>query len=320
MPKSLPTGSIIQLGRFTWTTLWQIMMAQLAPRSTDGKYLRPESAFRQVINADSRYPAQAGRYRLFVGMSCPWAHRTLLVRALKGLESVISVSLTLPSPENGGWLLATPDRHGSRLIDVYRSAVPNYSGRATVPVLWDDETQTIVNNESSEIIKQLNSEFNSFATNPELDLYPIAGREGIDRWNDVIYHSINNGVYRCGFAQTQTAYDQAVSELFDQLDTIEIHLGLNEFLWGDRLTLADVRLFTTLIRFDMVYYSLFKCSRRRIRDYANLSRYVQSIYHLPGIAETCDFSTIQQDYFSSLFPLNPGNIIPTDVDMSWLSR
>ena len=318
MPKSLPTPSIIQLGRFTWTTMWQIMMAQLAPRSKDGKYLRPESAFRQVINADSPYQAQAGRYRLFVGMSCPWAHRTLIVRALKGLEAVIPVSLAVPSPENGGWLLANPDRYGKTLMEVYQSATPNYSGRATVPMLWDEQTQTIVNNESADIIKILNADFNAFATNSELDLYPSAGRETIEQWNEQVYNRINNGVYRCGFAQTQVAYDEAVGELFNQLDTIEIHLDHNPFLWGNQITLADVRLFTTLIRFDIVYYSLFKCSRRRIRDYTNLSRYVQHIYHLPGIPETCNFSTIQQDYFRNLFPLNPGSILPTEVDMSWL--
>ncbi len=297
--------------------MWQIMMSQLAPRSTSGEYIRPESAFRNSL--ESEQPDQAGRYRLFIGMSCPWAHRTLIVRALKGLDTAISISLTVPSPDDGGWLLAEPYRDCRSLADLYQLTSPGYQGRSTVPTLFDEQTQTIINNESAEIIEILNSKFNQLATNPELDLYPAAGREKIDRWNVQIYPKVNNGVYRCGFAQSQVAYDAAVAELFEMLDTIETHLENHSFLWGEQITLADVRLFTTLIRFDLVYYSLFKCNRRRIRDYAHLSRYVQRIYQLPGVAETCDFQAIQRDYYSSLFPLNPGGIVPTAVDMSWLS-
>jgi glutathionyl-hydroquinone reductase len=319
MSKNLPSKSLIQLGRFTWTTMWQIMMAQMAPPNPSGEYIRPESAFHDRIGPNSTYLPATGRYRLFVGMGCPWAHRTLIVRGLKGLETVVGVSLTKPSPEDGGWRLAEPEPGCERLAQLYRLAMPGYKGRSTVPVLWDDQTQTIVNNESAEIIEILNAELNQFATNPALDLYPVAGQANIDRWNQQIYHSVNNGVYRCGFAQSQAAYDLAVNELFAMLDTIEVHLASQVFLWGEQVTLADVRLFTTLIRFDLVYSSLFKCSRQRIRDYANLSRYLRQIYQLPGVAATCDFAAIQQDYYGNLFPLNPGGIMPIGVDMSWLN-
>jgi glutathionyl-hydroquinone reductase len=320
MPKNLPAPSLIQLGRFTWTTMWQIMMAQLAPPSQAGEYIRPESAFHDRVSPATQYPPEAGRYRLFVGMSCPWAHRTLIVREMKGLTTVISVSFTRPAPSVGGWLLAEPYHHHDRLSQLYQQAAPHYQGRATVPVLWDDHTQTIVNNESAEIIEILNSEFNQFASSPTLDLYPATERENIDRWNEQIYDSINNGVYRCGFAQSQSSYDVAVNQLFTMFDRLESHFENHPYLCMAQLTLADVRLFTTLIRFDLVYHNLFKCSRSKIRDYLNLSRYLRQIYHLPGIAQTCDFPAIQHDYYSSLFPLNPGNIVPIAVDMSWLEQ
>jgi glutathionyl-hydroquinone reductase len=307
---------IIKLGRLTWTTMWQVMMSQLAPRSKAGAYERPESAFRGTIDPADQAPG--GRYRLFVGMGCPWAHRTLLVRVLKGLEGSIGVSLVVPSPEDGGWLLAKPERSCQSLAELYKWAMPGYQGRSTVPVLFDDAIQKVINNESAEIIEILNASFNHLATHPELDLYPEAGRAEIDRWNDQIYPAVNNGVYRCGLAQSQAAYDTAVQELFDMLDTIEAHLTDRAFLVGEQISLADVRLFPTLIRFDLAYYSLFKCSRRRIRDYANLSQYVRRIYQMPGIAATCDFGVIQQDYYGNLFPLNPGGIVPTAVDMGWL--
>jgi glutathionyl-hydroquinone reductase len=315
---ALPAKFLIIAGRTVWTTLWQTMMAQLAPRDRGGAYVRPESEFRATIAADSPHPAAAQRYRLFVGMTCPWAHRTLLVRALKGLESAIAVSFVLPSPDDGGWRLAEVYSGCDRLAQLYQLARPNYQGRSTTPVLWDEQLQTIVNNESAEIIEILNSQLNELAANSELDLYPVAGRADIDRWNEAIYHKINNGVYRCGFAQTQAAYDEAVSNLFGMLDTIEAHLASHQFLWGERITLADVRLFPTLIRFDVVYYGLFKCCRNRVRDFPNLSRYVRSIYHMPGVAATCNFVAMRRDYYGSLFPLNPGGIVPIGMDMSWL--
>jgi glutathionyl-hydroquinone reductase len=315
MPSKLPMKPIIKLGRLTWTTLWQVMMSQLAPSSKAGAYERPESAFRGTIDATT---ATAGRYRLFVGMGCPWAHRTLLVRVLKGLESAIGVSIVVPSPDDGGWLLAKPERSCQSLAEFYQWTTPGYKGRSTVPILFDDAKQKIVNNESAEIIELLNAEFNHLAAHPELDLYPEAEREAIDRWNEQIYPAVNNGVYRCGLAQSQAAYDTAVQELFDMLDTIEAHLADRPFLVGEQISLADVRLFPTLIRFDLAYYGLFKCSRRRIRDYPHLSQYVRRIYQMPGIAATCDFKVIQQDYYGNLFPLNPGGIVPMAVDMGWL--
>jgi len=309
----MPPKLIIQLGRFVWTTMWKMMMSNLAPRDASGAYLRPESQFRDRIGSKS-YPAASGRYKLFVGMSCPWAHRTLITRALKGLESTIDISIVSPSPENGGWILGKPEFGCTTLAELYRLAKPGYKGRSTVPVLWDCETNTIVNNESSEIIVMLNAEFNEFTTHPEIDLYPESLRDEIDSWNLKTYNSVNNGVYRCGFAQTQEAYEIACNELFAMLDTIDKTLEKNRYLCGDTLTLADIRLFTTLFRFDAAYYGIFKCSRRRIQDYENLGAYVRDIYQLPGVAETCDLQAVKRDYYGNLFPLNPGGIIPIDSD------
>jgi putative glutathione S-transferase len=188
-----------------------------------------------------------------------------------------------------------------------------------VPVLWDKQTKTIVNNESSEIIVMLNSQFNDFATNPSLNLYPDNLHEKIVKWNDQIYHSVNNGVYRCGFAQTQEAYEECCHQLFATLDEIDQILSNNRYLCGDCLTLADIRLFTTLIRFDIAYYGIFKCNRKRIADYQNLSGYMREIYQLPGVQETCNLDAVKQDYYGNLFPLNPGGIIPVGFDISSLN-
>ena len=309
----MPPKLIIQLGRFVWTTLWRIMMSKLAPRDTSGAYIRPESQFRDRIGG-SAYPAASGRYKLFVGMGCPWAHRTLVTRALKGLESAIAVSIVSPSPENGGWILDKPELGCSTLAELYRLAKPSYTGRSTVPVLWDCETNTIVNNESSEIIVMLNGEFNEFAAHLEVDLYPDLLRDEIDSWNLKTYNSVNNGVYRCGFAQTQSAYELACNQLFTTLDAIDKTLEKNRYLCGDTLTIADIRLFTTLFRFDAVYYGIFKCSRRRIHDYINLGAYLRDVYQLPGVADTCDLEAVKRDYYGNLFPLNPGGIIPIESD------
>ncbi|MCU0552582.1 MAG: glutathione S-transferase family protein [Leptolyngbya sp. Prado105] len=299
----MPPKILIQLVRFIWTTLWRIMMSKLAPKDTSGAYVRPDSKFRnQTVNA------APNRYKLFVGMGCPWAHRTLVTRALKGLEDIISVSIVIPSPENGGWILEKPELGCTTLAELYRLAKPGYKGRSTVPVLWDCETNTIVNNESSEIIVILNSAFNEFAK--EIDLYPETLKPEIDAWNQKIYPTVNNGVYRCGFAQTQEAYEIACRELFAMLDTIDETLSTHRYLCGDTLTLADVRLFTTLFRFDAVYYGIFKCSIRRIQDYEHLSVYLNDLYKLPGVAETCDLDSVKRDYYGNLFPLNPGGIIP----------
>jgi putative glutathione S-transferase len=296
------------------------MMAQLAPASKSGDYQRPESEFRHQVASGEAYPPAANRYSLIVGMGCPWAHRTLVTRALKGLEDAITIISVVPSPNEGCWVFEKPFQGCRTLPELYRQAQPGYGGRSTVPVLWDSQAQTIVNNESAEIIVILNEAFNDWAAHPEVDLYPEDGRTVIDGWNDRIYHAVNNGVYRCGFAQSQAAYDRACGELFDTLDAVEAELQNHPYLCGDAITLADVRLFTTLFRFDGVYYSLFKCNRRRIQDYPHLSQYLGRIYQLPGVAATCDIEAVKQDYYGNLFPLNPGGIIPAGPDMTYLTE
>ena len=316
--KSLPSTVIIRLGKFVWTTMWQIMMSKLAPPSKKGEYIRPESQFRQTIGTDAGnpYPPAPKRYTLFVGLGCPWAHRTLVVRALKGLDEVIGVSIVSPSSDQGIWVFEKPEAGCHTLPELYQLAQSGYSGRSTVPVLWDNQTKTIVNNESAEIIVMLNSQFNQFPQNSVLDLYPEDLKSAIAEWNDKIYHRVNNGVYRCGFAQSQEAYDKACDELFTTLNEIDAVLETNRYLCGDRVTLADVRLFTTLFRFDIVYYGLFKCNRRRIKDYQNIGPYLRDLYQLPGVADTCDLESVKRDYYGNLFPLNPGGIIPSGPDVS----
>jgi putative glutathione S-transferase len=251
-----------------------------------------------------------------VGLGCPWAHRTLLVRALKGLENAISVTIASPAGDKGIWVFEDEQERCNTLPELYNLAQPGYNGRATVPVLWDEETKTIVNNESADIIIILNTEFNHFAKNPNLDLYPEQLKAKIDQWNEKIYHTVNNGVYRCGFAQTQEAYEKACQELFTTLDEIDNTLSTSPYLCGESVTLADVRLFTTLFRFDIVYYGLFKCNLRRIKDYKYLSVYLQDLYQLPGIADTCNLEAVKKDYYGNLFPLNPGGIIPLGPDIN----
>lgn len=319
MGKSLPPKAIIGLGKFVWTTMWNLMMSNMAPRSKEGAYVRPDSQFRQTIaGSDSPFPAVAQRYRLYVGLGCPWAHRTLVVRALKGLQAVIDVVVVQPSATEGGWVFESEHQGCKSLGDLYRLAQPGYEGRCTVPVLWDTQTQKIVNNESSEIIVILNTAFNDFAKQPDLDLYPEALRPTIDQWNDKIYHAVNNGVYRCGFAQTQAAYDQACHELFQVLDELDEALSTRRYLCGNTVMLADVRLFPTLFRFDVAYYGLFKCNRRRIQDYQYLGPYLRDLYQLPGVAETCNLEAVKQSYYGFLFPLNPGGIIPAGPDITSL--
>ncbi|TVQ46347.1 MAG: glutathione S-transferase family protein [Gloeocapsa sp. DLM2.Bin57] len=313
MPKtSLPPSYSIKAVKWLWVTLWQQMMSRIAPRDKLGAYIRPESEFRHFLSnePESRYKPACGRYRLYVGLGCPWAHRTLVVRAVKGLEEVIAVSIVVPAGDRGIWTLQQPEENCTTLPDLYRLAQPNYQGRCTVPVLWDSETKTIVNNESGDIIQILNADFNSWATNSELNLYPESLQTNIDHLSEKIYHSVNNGVYRCGFAQTQAAYNQAVTELFNTLTELEDLLTQQPYLCGETITLVDVRLFTTLFRFDLVYHGLFKCNYRRIVDYPNLSAYLTRIYSLPGVAATCNAEQIKQDYYGNLFPLNPGGIIP----------
>lgn len=321
MPKraALPPGLIVRTGKFVWNTMWHTMMSQMAPRSKKGDYVRPESSFRS-----RKISPETGRYRLIVGMSCPWAHRTLVTRALKGLEDAIALTIVYPSTDEGRWLFGTtpadelPFANCRSLPEFYSEASPGYKGRATVPVLWDSKTNTIVNNESAEIIELLNSEFGELATGQ--DLYPDSLKEEIDRLNQKIYTTVNNGVYKCGFAQTQAAYNQAVTELFATLDELDLILATSRYLCGSTLTLADIRLFTTLIRFDVAYHGIFKCNRRRISDYSHLSGYLADIYQMPGVAQTCDIDAVKRDYFGNLFPLNPGGIIPIGPGWDELKR
>ena len=318
--KSLPPSLVVKLGKFVWTTLWHLMMSRLAPRNQTGEYVRPSSQFRHSIGTEAENPYQpaAGRYCLIVGLGCPWAHRTLVVRALKGLSDGIAVSIASPSPDAGIWVLDSEFEGCQTLPELYQLANPGYNGRSTVPVLWDGENHAIVNNESAEIIVMLNSQFNDFAEYPTLNLYPEELQETIDNWNEKIYHAVNNGVYRCGFAQTQDAYNSSCDELFTTLDEIDTVLATKRYLCGDKVTLADVRLFTTLFRFDVVYYGLFKCNRHRIQDYKNLGLYLRDLYQLPGVAETCDLEAVKRDYYGNLFPLNPGGIIPSGPDLTSL--
>lgn len=315
---SLPPGLVVRLGKTVWNGLWQIMMSRLAPSDPDGAYTRPESEFRDGVEPEGTHPPVAGRYRLIVGMGCPWAHRTLVTRALKGLEDTIPLWRVSPSADEGIWLFDNPGSQWRSLPELYQTAKPGYPGRSTVPVLWDTETRTIVNNESADLIKILNGAFNAFATRAEVDLSPPDLQAQIETWNDRIYPTVNNGVYRCGFARTQAAYDDACNQLFQTLDDIDQHLAAHRFLCGDRLTLADVRLFTTLFRFDAVYHGLFKCDRRHLRDYPHLWPYARDIFQHPGVADTCDLDIVRRNYYGNLFPLNPGGIIPQGPDIrSW---
>lgn len=309
---SLPPGYTIRLVKWFWQTLWQQMMSRLASTNEKGEYIRPASSFRDRISNEAENPYQPSpqRYHLYVGFGCPWAHRALVTRALKGLEKTIPVQIVVPDGDRGIWVLTEARENCLSLPQLYKRAKPNYQGRCTVPVLWDTQTKTIVNNESAEIIEILNSQFNQWAEKPQLNLYPDHLQTQIDSLNEKIYETVNNGVYLCGFAQTQQAYDRAVTALFETLNELEAILANQTYLCGDQITLADVRLFTTLFRFDIVYYHLFKCTVRRIADYPHLSRYLKQIYCLPGVASTCDLEQIKKDYYHNLFPLNPGGIIP----------
>jgi len=269
-------------------------------KSTGGAFVRPESAFRDRV----RQPA-AGRYRLYVSKSCPWAHRTLIVRALKGLEKAIAVSYADPYMGENGWQF--PEGY---LHELYARAKPGYTGRVTVPTLWDEQEDRIVNNESAEIVRMLNREFDALARRKLEDLYPEKLRREIDWLNERIYRTVNNGVYRAGFATAQDKYEQAVSELFKTLDWLEKRMAKRRWLCGKRFTEADVRLFTTLVRFDAVYYSHFKCNLRRLVDYPNLWRWTRRVYALPGVKSTTDFKQIKDHYYRSMKQINPTQIVP----------
>ncbi len=282
---------------------------------TAGEFIRADSQFRDAVTADGAdgWPAEAGRYHLYVSLACPWAHRTIIYRKLKRLEDVISMSVVDPVIAEGGWAFRddyTDAVNGFAFLrDAYLRAKPDYSGRVTVPVLWDKRTGRIVNNESSEIIRMLNSEFNAF-TPVQTDFYPVALRREIDAVNAFVYERINNGVYKAGFAGSQHVFESAVTRLFAALDEIDARLGQSRYLVGDTLTEADWRLFTTLIRFDAVYVAHFKCNLKRIEEYPNLSGYVRDLYQQPGVAETVNLDHIKRHYFLSHRHLNPSGLVP----------
>ncbi len=288
---------------------------------TGGRFEREPTRFRRLITADgsSGFPAAAGRYHLYVSYACPWAHRTLIVRALKGLQAVIGISVVEPLMLANGWELAPgadPVHDARYLYEVYREADPTYSGRVTVPVLWDIVRSTIVNNESAEIIRMFNTAFNALgATGP--DLYPTHLWDEIDRLNDWIYTAINNGVYRAGFATTQAAYEEAFDTLFAALDALETRLTDRRYLCGSTITEADWRLFTTLVRFDAVYHGHFKCNRQRITDYPRLWGYVRDLYQVPGVADTVHFDHIKEHYYGSHRTINPAGIVPKGPDLDF---
>lgn len=293
-------------------------------KSSNGKFVRTEAQYRHWITrdgsagptGDAGFRAEPGRYHLYVSLACPWAHRTLIVRALKGLQDQISFDVVHPLMLEHGWTFdsdfsaATGDRVNQKqfMHQIYTLCESDYTGRVTVPVLWDKQNQTIVSNESSEIIRMLNTGFNEIGAT-DLDLCPQSLQSEIDHWNQFIYEPVNNGVYKAGFATTQAAYDEAVVKLFEHLDRLEERLTSRRYLVGEQLTETDIRLFTTLIRFDPVYVQHFKCDRRRIAEYPALANYLRDIYQLPGVAETCDLDHIRHHYYRSHPTINPHGII-----------
>jgi len=294
-------------------------------RTKDGHFIRPAPQFRNYVTADGSpgpsgsggFLAEPGCYHLYVSLACPWAHRALIFRKLKKLDDVVSVSITEPLYGKTGWEFgttmpgATPDSVNGKatLAEIYLLADPHYTGRVSVPVFWDKKRHTIVNNESSEIIRMLNSAFDAF-TDAHADYYPAPLRGEIDRINDLVYSTVNNGVYRAGFATTQAAYEEAACGVFSTLDRIEELLSRQRYLVGAQMTEADWRLFTTLVRFDAVYFSHFKCNIRRIADYPNLSNYLRELYQVPGIAETVSIDHIKRHYYGSQRNVNPTGIVP----------
>jgi len=289
-----------------------------------GRFKRESSQFRNWITPDGSpgpsgqggFKAESGRYHLYVAMACPWAHRTLIFRRLKGLQDMVGVSVVNPYMGENGWtfdpgrgVIADPIHGADYLYQVYQAADPGYTGRVVTPTLWDREKATIVSNESAEIIRMFNSAFDGVGA-AEGDCYPDALRDAIDDINERVYHNVNNGVYKAGFATSQQAYEEAVLALFDTLDELETLLGKQRYLVGDRLTEADWRLFTTLVRFDAVYHGHFKCNLRRLVDYHNLLNYTRELYQLPGIAETVDLESCKQHYYRSHKTINPHGVVP----------
>jgi putative glutathione S-transferase len=286
----------------------------------DGEFDRQETTFRNWVGEDERFPVEAGRYHLYICRACPWAHRTAMTRRLKGLEDVVSMSLVQPERYDDGWEFSEhhddPLYGASYLREIYTRADPAFTGRVTVPVLWDRERETVVNNESAEIMRMLDVAFDDLADN-DVDLYPEGARDEVDRLLDDIYEPINNGVYRAGFAGTQAAYEDAVSDLFDALDRYEAVLDDRRYLAGDVLTEADVAMFVTLVRFDDVYHTHFKCNRKAVHEYPNLWNYTKELYQLPGVAETVNMDHVRRHYYGSHGDLNPKRIVAVGPDLDF---
>ena len=301
-------------------------------KKSGGKFVRSDAGFRNWITADGSagpsgeggFKAEAGRYHLYISHACPWANRTAIFRKLKGLEDAISLSVVDHFMGSEGWTFngegdgSTKDHINGfdRMHQVYTAAKSDYTGRVTVPVLWDKERSTIVSNESSEIIRMFNSAF-AAVTDDEQDFYPQALRTGIDEVNERVYHTVNNGVYKCGFATTQEAYEEAFQPLFETLDWLEERLSTQRYLVGDQVTEADWRLFTTLVRFDPVYVGHFKCNKRRIADYPNLSNYARDLYQWPGVADTINMHHIKAHYYGSHETINPTRVVPVGPDVDY---
>src|SRR5262245_12431766 len=306
---------------------------QHSERTPDGQFVRPATHFRNWVTEDGSpgptgsggFPAARGRYHLYVSLACPWAHRTLIMRSLKGLEEAVSISVVEPLYGPHGWRFGNspgtvPDsvNGAAELAEIYLRADPKYTGRVSVPVLWDKDRRTIVNNESAEIIRMLNGGFGRF-TNVRTDYYPPPLRPEIDRINTQVYETVNNGVYRAGFATTQDAYEEAFRALFATLDGLEARLGRQRYLAGSVLTEADWRIFPTLVRFDAVYYGHFKCNLRRIVDYPSLSNYLRDLYQQPGVAATVNMDHIKRHYYGSQRHVNPTGIVPVGPALDFTS-
>jgi putative glutathione S-transferase len=306
---------------------------QHSTRTPGGRFVRPTTRFRNWVTQDGSpgstgeggFAAARGRYHLYVALPCPWAHRTVIMRMLKGLEDVVSMSVLEPLYGPHGWRFGTspgtsPDsvNGASELAEIYLRADPRYTGRVSVPALWDKERRTIVNNESAEIIRMLNGAFGRF-TNVRTDYYPPSLREEIDRVNALVYENVNNGVYRAGFATAQEAYEEAFHAMFGALDELERRLSRQRYLVGGDITEADWRLFTTLVRFDAVYYSHFKCNLRRIIDYPNLSNYLRDLYQQGGVAATVNMDHIKRHYYGSQRHVNPTGIVPLGPQLDFLA-
>ncbi len=293
--------------------------------TSDGAFRRQDSRFRRRVESKGRspFPPDPGRYHLYVSYACPWAHRTIITRNLKKLQDVVSMSVVDPIRDERGWAFRKGEGHTpdpvngfDYLAEAYLASDESFDGRVTVPVLWDRESGTIVNNESSEIIRMLNDAFNDHGDG-SVDLYPPELRDEIDRVNDLVYHTVNNGVYKAGFAISQTAYAEACLALFRTLDRLEQGLATQRFLVGNRLTEADVRLFTTLVRFDAVYHGHFKCNIRQLRDYPNLWGYTRDLYHHPGIGETVNMDHIKRHYYVTHTAINPTGVVPAGPDLKF---